>query len=270
MQGIQDKIQSYLTSLKKVSYGKLKGPSLTSAISQAYLEFKFGVEPFTEDISDIVSDMVIRDRKRNPSVSVHANAHARYQQDQLEYVPNGMTAFGSFQPSQKYTRTFVYSERMTGACRTGINDDGRLGVIQDNRLLPKDWAPTAFSILPYAWMVNYFTNIREIIDAASFRYSDLVWGCQTTLKSCEVDYQNIYLKTPNVFAGSGLLTQTIQGGGGSATFTAKSYVRNPLSPASLIPEFTFSIPTKPTPWVNMMAAFGPQIVNVVSRLVKLI
>jgi len=269
MSGIQSKISSYLTSLEKVSYGKLKGPSLYSTITQAYLEFKFGVQPFVQDITDIVQDMVIRDRKRNPSVPVQATAHKTY------VGSSGILAFGGNDPGflaplQPYlTRqiTSVYSERMRGAVRTGIDDNGKLGVIQDNRLLPEDWLPTAFSILPYAWMINYFTNIRDIIDAASFRYSNLVWGCFTTQDVTTIIFGDVGFSNPGYVLSPGFNSNyaTVTSGG-SATFRYTRTSRSLLTPASLIPSFAFSIPTASTPWLNMMAAFSPRIVKVVSKL----
>jgi len=269
MAGIQSKISSYLTSLEKVSYGKLKGPSLYSTITQAYLEFKFGVEPFVNDISDIVSDMVIRDRKRNPSEPVTARSHQIYHGQTFRGAYTGDSGFMvAFSPFWNGKVTSTYSEQMRGACRTGINDDGKLGLVQDNKLLPKDWAPTAFSILPYAWMVNYFTNIRDIIDAASLRYSDLVWACSSTRDITVTDIGNIFLNSPNLDAGVfGVYTNyATESFGGNATFSVKTGNRFILSPAQLVPSFVFTIPTSSTPWVNMMAAFSPKIFKIVGNL----
>lgn len=273
MSGIRSKIDSYLTSLEKVPYGKLKGPGLYSTITQAYLEFKFGVEPFVTDISDIVSDMVIRDRKRNPSVPVQANAHKRYIGSNMQRSPSDLGFMGGpYSAYQNELITSTYSERIRGAVRTGVNDDGKLGIIQDNRLLPKDWAPTIFSILPYAWMVNYFTNIRDIIDAASFRYSDLVWACFTRVDLTEFSFGNVGFHVLNRFAADPFEFQIFATDveGGNAYFTFRTITRTAISPSSLVPTFAFSIPTSTTPWVNMMAAFSPRIFSLVGKLSNLI
>jgi hypothetical protein len=270
MAGIQKKISRYLTSLEKVPYGKLKGASLYSTITQAYLEFKFGVEPFVDDITAIVTDMVIKDRKRNPSIPVESTAHASYlgTVDLVSFLGDS-GLMSPFQPQMYRQITSTYYMRLKGALRTGVNDDGRLGFVQDNKLLPKDWIPTAFSIMPYAWMVNYFTNIRDIIDAASFRFSDLVWGCQTTRDETVYTFSGVRFNIQNPFdAGSpniGWNYATVCSGG-HATFKARSVTRSSITPASLMPSFAFSIPTSPTPWVNMMAAFSPRIAKVVTRL----
>jgi len=267
MAGIQKKISSYLTNLEKVSYGKLKGPSLYSTITSAYLEFKFGVEPFVDDITAIVSDMVIRDRKRNPSVSVEGTASASYN-GSVTTTNFGNSFFSSFIPTQYIRKTSKYTERIKGAVRTGINDDGRLGFLADNRLLPSDWLPTAFSILPYAWMVNYFTNVRDIIDAASFRFSDLVWGCATSRVINTIEYSNVFFLngTFGPPPAGATLVESIYTSGGNATFNYKQTSRSALSPGQLVPSFEFRIPMTPTPWLNMMAAFSPRILKVVSKL----
>lgn len=268
MAGIREKINSYLTKLEKVPYGKLKGHSLYSTITQAYLEFKFGVEPFTVDISDIVSDMVIRDRKRNLSEPVKSTAHRAYIGSSS---PTAITGFvGDMAPFQlTYGRqiTSTYYCRLKGAVRTGINDDGRLGVLQDNKLLPSDWLPTAFSIMPYAWMVNYFTNIRDIIDAAALRFSDLVWGCHTTLDVTVYSFSDVYFNLPNPFDNpSYKFNFASVCTGGHALIENRTVNRTVISPAALIPALVFTIPTSSTPWVNMMAAFSPRIFSLSKKL----
>jgi len=272
MSGIQAKTQEYLTKLKKIPYGKLKGPSLYSTITQSYLEYKFGVAPFVQDISDIVSDMVIRDRKRNASEPVQARAHQAYSGSSVRRNATDVGFMSVFGLQQQVHVTSTYYEQMRGAVRTGINDDGRLGILQDNRLLPDQWLPTAFSIMPYAWMVNYFTNIREIIDAAALRYSDLVWGCQTSRDETVISVSDLIATNPGAlraFAGISY-NDALQLEGGHAILTWKNISRFAISPASLIPSFVFSIPTTATPWVNMMAAFSPQVFSIVSKIASAI
>jgi hypothetical protein len=271
MTGVQKKISDYLTSLEKVKYGKLKGASLYSVITQAYLEFKFGVQPFAQDISDIVDDMVIRDRKRNPSEPVRGSASHTYFGANEDSNVGSFADFGYmgvFQIAQNMQITSAYSEQLKGAVRTGINDDGRIGVIQDNKLLPEDWLPTAFSIMPYAWMVNYFTNIRDIIDAASFRFSDLVWGANSTRDITTYVFQDIQMLQPDIeFGAVGLHSNFgYASTGGNATVESKTITRYAITPATLLPSFAFSIPVTPTPWVNMMAAFSPRIFSLVGRI----
>jgi len=266
MAGIREKINSYLVKLEKVPYGKLKGASLYSTITQAYLEFKFGVEPFVTDISDIIADMVIRDRKRNPSVPVQATASHRYLGTSVLGTVTGVGYMSILNPHQ-YTRiTSVYSERLRGAVRTGINDDGKLGLIQDNKLLPKDWLPTAFSIMPYAWMINYFTNIREIIDAAAFRFSDLVWGCHTLRDVTTMSYSDVICTPTSLVLPGQFGNFAAVSSGGNAIIEITKVSRFAITPSALVPTFAFSIPVSSTPWVNMMAAFSPRIFKIVNKL----
>jgi len=264
MTGIRDKISSYLTSLEKVKYGKLRGPSLLSAISSSYLEFKFGVQPFVTDITDILTDLVIKDRKRNPTVPVEATASSTYQgSDQISsWINSGY--FSAFQPKHYAVVTASFSVRMKGGIRTNTGMDGRVGFIQDNRLLPEDWAPTIASILPYAWMVSYFTNVRDIIDGISFRTSNLSWGSKNTRAMQIVRYGQVFASNPNPFANPpnvNVFSTVISGG--SSTSSYKSTQRSSITGPDLVPTIEFTIPSSPTPWLNMMAAFLPRILKVV-------
>jgi len=265
MTAIRDKISSYLTSLEKVKYGKLKGPSLLNAVSASYLEFKFGVQPFVQDITDILTDLVIKDRKRTPTVEIEGTASSTFNGlvvDSSPWVNDGyMTPFS---PVQSYRNTSIYSCRMKGAMRTDTGMDGRVGFIQDNRLLPSDWAPTIFSILPYAWMVNYFSNVRNIIDGISFRFSNLAWGCQTTRVTNQITYTGMRFTNQQPF-DSATFHSTFANviSGGAATLTWRKVTRTGITPGDLVPRIEFTIPSTPTPWLNMMAAFLPRIVKIV-------
>lgn len=268
MSGIQDKISQYLTSLKKVSYGKLKGASLYNTITSAYLEFKFGVEPFTDDVTAIMTDLVIKDRRRPPSVPIAVNVSKTFDvsQSQEQYLEGYCSVYT---PTMNVRIESSYSERIKGSVWSRAGSDGKVGLVQDNKLLPKDWLPTAFSIMPYAWMVNYFTNIGDIIDAASFSINDLAWGCINTKIVNTVHYSDVFITDPWIAdfpPPNWTTTATSFSSGGNALFRCTQVGRAPLSGADLIPSFQFSIPKTPTPYLNMMAAFLPRITNIVSRL----
>lgn len=272
MQGIQDKVSDYLTSLKKVSYGKLKGASLLSTVREAYLEFKFGVQPFTVDVTDIMSDLVVKGRKRTPTVPVEATASQTFAGSSGAIDLNQFSNTGcAVTPNINVSITSKYSIRFKGAVVSGINEDGRIGLVQDNRLLPSDWAPTLFSIMPYAWMVNYFTNIGDLIDAASFDFQNLAWCNETIRTTNVVEYSNIWLTgtplqsvTPPGFQD--FITMFSEGG--NAIFRWKQVTRALITPADLVPTFEFSIPKSPTPWLNMMAAFLPRIQSIERSLFR--
>jgi len=49
---------------------------------------------------------------------------------------------------------------------------------------PRSFVPTAWELIPYSFLVDYFTNIGNVINAWSFQTSQLIWCSRTTVKRC--------------------------------------------------------------------------------------
>jgi hypothetical protein len=256
MNDLRTKISSYLSTLEKASKGvNKKSKSWLRVIRNEYLQFTFGTAPFVDDITSILVDA---SHKRFPSVPINASASGRYAVSNGTATWSSLSNFtlGFFQ--SQYNVTSVYSVRMKGAIRTNSGMDGKIGLIQSQRLLPQDWLPTAFSILPYAWMVDYFTNIGDIIDGLSFPWSYLAWGCVNTKAVNTVTYSDPTISF-NTNGASPWTGQSAQGNGGSAEFRYEQVTRNILTPSDLLPRFELKVPTSPKQWLNMMAVFQPRI-----------
>jgi len=265
MAGIRNEISTYLSKLEKVSKGRGKRSTVTKSIREAYLELTFGLQPFTEDVTDIVLDI---GKFRYPSVPISASAHAKFSGSVIRI---GFATF--YIPAQIFQNiqlTSVYSVRLKGAVNTHADGSGNIGVLQSNRLLPKDWLPTAISILPYAWMANYFTNVSDVIDSWCFPVADLTWGCRTeridcVSKSADADFVPSSLpEVPQGFVFARAPFCTIYGG--SSELTASQFTRGSIQTSDLVAKLQLKIPTQPKQWLNMMAAFAPRISGIVRSL----
>lgn len=267
---LRGRIASYLERLTKTARS-YRGPKsrLLDDIRSAYLEFEFGLRPFSEDLTEILID-VSRQRDYD-TYPIKASATATFAgvkatASLVPYVGYAST----LQPWMVYSTTSEYSLRYQGAVRTGRNANGKVGWFQDNRLLPQDWLPTAVSILPYDWLVNYFVNVNDLVDGLSFAFANLAWAQKTSrnIKTAYfesarqftaaeqlagwpyyvVDYDNSYIDSS------------------PSTSTGKTITRSALTPSDLVPSLTFKVPTKPLQYVNMLAAFLPQIRSILSFL----
>lgn len=263
MKGLRDEISSYLGRLGKVAQGKGPKSRLLREVRAAYLELTFGIQPFTDDITAILTDL---GRYRFPSIPISAQATVS---DPASSSTVDISSKFTYKLS-RFLQTMViastYSVRYKGAVRTQTGMDGKIGFIQSQRLLPQDWVPTLFSILPYAWMVDYFTNIGDIIDGLCFCFNDLAWGCKTVLEKSSVTYSEVSI-LPIPPPGFPVVSSENSAYGGNAVFTCKTVNRSPLVPSDLVPRLVFTIPTRPKEWLNMMAVFQPRILKIVSSLI---
>lgn len=272
LSAVRGKINEYLEQITKSASKYKRGSQfLYNAIRDSYLEFEFGLKPFSEDMRAILSDL---SRRRFPVQRVSAIANTRFAGKSVSSnLTNGaiplIDNFGFAQLTLNTLSVSEYGVKYTGAVRTKVNpDSGKVGWFQDNNLLPKDWLPTLYHILPYSWMVDYFTNLGDVVDSLSFIFADLTYGCKTTVNRTysKVDASSITAKWFDPGANNSWVTQQFDMSGGSSLWGTKSFTRSPLVASDLVPQLVFHIPTRPRQYVNMLAALLPRITRIVSLL----
>ncbi len=252
---LQDKLIKYISKLKKVRSTVRSAKVLRKVLADTYLELHFGILPVVDDVTKILSDI---GRFRYPVYPVSASASGTYDGSVLETSVGNPGYASNFHPTQNVKSHTHFTVRYKGAIRTNSGADGRISASQAYRFLPSDWLPTAYELLPWSWVVDYFVNIGDIIQAACFSSSNLAWGCVTNRTERTVEYSEIFLRTPDPFAFPDSDHQAkadVQhiAYGGNATLKFRRVNRFALQEADLIPTVRFSIPSGKFPYLNGLA-----------------
>jgi hypothetical protein len=236
----------YARLLKAKRLYRNKPPLLRKALADSYLEFTFGWNPLMSDVADAYSGLISRQRMSSV-VPVRASASA------LHTNSDGSNPFagqlGTITCSKKsYSR---YTIRMKGAIRVNLVNGSVpiLDVLQLRTL--QDFALTAWDLLPYSFLVDYFLNVHDVIQAATFCFSDLSWGNKTVHNVSTDEYG---------WRVTGLPVDPTQGQtysnycyGGNSKATVTTWSRSALSQGSLVPQARFSLPVSVKPWENIAA-----------------
>jgi len=258
MQSLKELTLSYLGKLKKAK-SKYKGdnPSLRKALSDSYLEYRFGWRPLALDIADAYAGLT--NRKRMTATSpCYGSASGT---DMIGVVEGSVLPTGDARYDLTTYTYYQYSYRIKGAIRLNLTDSGNIPVMQALQLSTlNDFAVTAWDLLPYSFVVDYFANVGEIINAVTFPFSDLTFCCGTERLKLTCKYVST-LKT--VADGSGVhwVTQTF------SPFNAKlnvtKFTRSRLGALDLIPRARISLPVKSRPWENIGALLSSNIKSLV-------
>lgn len=124
---------------------------------------------------------------------------------------------------------------------------------------PTQWVPTLWELIPYSFMIDYFSNIGDIISAVCFPTNRLAWSMKTTIvdKTGYFCDPEVIWSEPqsncNYYACWTISRQLYSLGGASHRYS--SVFRTP-NVGSLIPDLEFSIPGMGTKWLNMAALFS--------------
>jgi len=162
------------------------------ALADQYLEISFGMVPLLNDLEKAVDAFV----KLGSPVRERVKASHQVEQPSVIWSGNQTSVFGN--------ATLTYSIEQTGKAITTFIGAIKAGsIVTENTfrywgLTPDRWAPTLYELMPWSWMLDYFGNLDEVIEAASARTSELAWVQKTSHK-----INSRTLKNENLSASSG-------------------------------------------------------------------
>jgi hypothetical protein len=240
---------SHLSRVTKLAKGVKHRAALSKMIADTWLEFKFGWFPLAADVGKAFADFS-NNRNHVNVQSIRASARGSFHDFVL---PNSAGGF-SFSVGVVRCDTRVtgyYYVTFKGAIRTGAHE-GALKAAQMLQLDLPHFVPTAWDLLPYSWIADYFVNVGDTLRALCFRDSDLTWGNKTIRTEHQYDW-NFVMDVNNYDKNvQYIITQnaTVDNPFGSVV----SFQRAPLLPGDLIPSIRFSLPLgSEKPWENMAA-----------------
>jgi hypothetical protein len=250
LNSLKTSLSNYFLSLSNKKRKFRNKNDLKKVLADTYLEFHFGWQPLVADVSQAIADI---GRFRFPAVPVRGRAKSTYSS-------TATTVAGGYEApithTHSYVETSTYETRFKGMLRPrNLGSDGRLSLAQSLQLTPDKWLPTAWDLLPYSWMSDYFINIGEIISGLSAAMSiDLAWGVNTTRHHVDRSYNEVKMPDPYIQEpGYDMIYHVNSAYGGTCQTWFKHVERAPLLLSDLIPRLEFSIPGTKYPFFNMGA-----------------
>jgi len=245
------KLNEYISALTKVRRSVRSGPKLKKVLADTYLEFRFGWLPLADDVGKLIADA---QRYRFPVIPVRGSASENFAASvsDVNFSYSGYCPYGLV---RSLHRNINYSLRYKGAIRSGSDASGRIGLAQSLQLLPENWLPTAWDLLPYSWIADYFTNVGDIITSLSFVNSRLVWAKKSSQTRETLTYGDV--RAASGFGspppGDTLVSDNCWASGGAGVVEWTQGSRSALTSSDLMPRFEFRIPTSKYPYFNLAA-----------------
>lgn len=245
----------YLDKLKKAKsrYSRSQ-PSLRKALSDSYLEYRFGWRPLAFDIADAYNGLRGRTRM-SETVPLSAGAQG------AEPYFNGSVGLTNMSRLSCIAHIHnQYQYRLKGAIRLTL-ENGRIPVMQALQLKTlNDFAVTAWDLLPYSWVVDYFANVGDVINAITFPSSLFTYVCETTRSTTTSSYSLSYLP---YIPRDDQTVLFVDFSPGNPSFIRRAFTRNHIPAESLVPTFRVSLPVSSRPWENIGALISSRTKSLV-------
>jgi hypothetical protein len=259
LSSLRQHVLGYFPKVRKLGKGKRKGRiAMEKALADTYLEFQFGWKPLARDIADAYVGLT--DNQHFKVYPVKATAGVDYYGYQ-NTPENPIFGSGFYKPLITATSTSSYVIRFKGAVWSKADPDGRIGTAQALQLDLPHFIPTVWDLLPYSFIIDYFTNVGDIIRAASFVTAGVRWVNRTDRQIDRINFSanEVLLSTEGITG--------FRPSGWQARVARVAFSRNDVSPGTLVPSLAFSLPHSSKPWENIAAIIMSRALPV-SRLLS--
>ncbi len=225
--------------------------AIAGAVSDTYLEFVFGWIPLAKDVQAAIAGLL--DRYNHPDYQrVKGKAIVCWD---LQLDENTIITINNMAALQSHVTQYIVDYRFMASIKTGAVN-GVQSVSATLGLLPERFIPTVWELIPYSFVVDYFVNVGQIVEAYAFRRSIVNWGVRTIRLRTERVYAQpriVNVSTiPDYYPRLRRLNEAGVYGGG-ATLTVESVDRIPLSDDTLMPDLDIHLPISSKPWYNLGA-----------------
>lgn len=249
-QALLGKLDKYLFHVSKRNRGNRNRKKAKDVIAETWLEHAFGWAPLFNDISDAY-ELYKRLGNKETYTKVSAGGTSRKEVN---------LAAPTYETDGYLGNTFLYTERLYEETHVRIKGEIRVRAVTNTQtfleqagLTFDQFVPTLWELLPWSFLVDYFTNIGDILGYSNRIMQDLTWyyeGYRTDLvKECAHTFD--FTKTK---ARYGSRWRSSEGTPGLAKLITRTVSRSvPSGIVSWTPTLEVSMDLSVKQWCNVTA-----------------
>lgn len=249
---IREKLPSLLNLYSKRVKRGTKRREANRIVNDTYLEFTFGVRPLINDVNGALALL-------NNLVQSQA-LHKDYT---MRGIGKTSVQLSSTQQSIGATAPFILGTRITSS-EASVKFLAGYRLNSNNfqqtpyktlGLSPENWIPTAWELLPWSFVADYFTNVGDIVTALANVTTTPRWIIKTTRRS-HVRFtsfkgvQQYAFPMAGLYSGRAVDTNVQRG---HLRHARHKVVRELYDGRGLVPSLEFQIPGLGMKWLNMAA-----------------
>jgi hypothetical protein len=251
---LSEGIGKYLGSVNKRSRSARNKPKpsvkeISKIAAESWLEYSFGWVPFVNDIQDAFK--ALDNLQKQPvSYKIAAGAQSESNTTDTTDYPTVFGYMASIRNVRKWHKTHIrYKGAVLIQPQVAAADYAKNWGVHTSQFVA-----TAWELLPWSFLADYFANIGDILNYDNSINSKLLWAC----KGVRSDSFSSCTWTPDHDKTRILLGQWFVSSTGGSSFAI--YKRSAIDRSSVtsvadltLSDITVSLPTSTTQWINMSA-----------------
>lgn len=247
---LRRRVSDWQTSAKKLrsrSARRNRGPvdrrtrAVNKDLAESWLEHSFGWTPLLSDIDDASRALNRRNEYvGEPKPIFGEGGRETALEDSVSYLTgNGCRIYYNF--SRKRVTHVEYFGKTRAYVMNPLKFNARLWGFD-----PRDFVPTIWELIPYSFLIDYFTNIGDVLEAWSWGRADLAWAEQRVLRQ--------YSNTRTYWSVPSASNYYDSGSSSGGLTTNTSYKTRSPYVGGFIPSFHWRLPGfSSLKWLNIAA-----------------
>lgn len=254
-QGLRNLLGNYLNGVKKA---KKKSPKeWKKNLSSLWLEGTFGWKPLASDIQDgykAYANLVSQHDNEQRLVSGYG---IEEQEVPAGTFMNQPMFFGSGGFTPGYVNKITKDKavvKITGVVvrRVDATLRDKLARVGFNA---EEFVPTVWELLPWSFLIDYFSNIGDVLEANAFNRADLGWVNNTTIAFRTSSIY--YWSSVDIVKKSDSAKYFVSFEGEPGLVIQQRRIVNRIASVSVgVPSLSLELPGRPAQFANMLALFA--------------
>jgi len=245
-QALRNGISTYLDYIKR--YGQRKGKfERPKFVRDTWLEYAFGWRPLINDLEEGILAFYTSKWPKPLMKMVRASGSSNTIR---EGTPGYINLGYGFHLKWMHNYTWSHGVRYYGIYRStgrGRSDPRVYG------FSPWEFVPTLWELIPYSFLVDYFTNVGDIVSSWSYRFLAADWvarGGRSSVTSITTGEEFYYFAD---YYNAADYTHWMSGNPGSSRVTKTAIQRGTIDNIPL-PSLQLEVPgMSSTKWINLVA-----------------
>jgi hypothetical protein len=200
---IRDAIGGYLSSVKKRTRNKPR-KTKRAVVADTWLEYSFGIIPLISDTRDVAKALA-KASLQIPVIKCSGTGN----EESVTELPDASDSISNLVIRYRRRRKLVVTARTYGSVT--MKTGGIPAFDESLGLTFQEFVPTIWNLIPYSWLVDYFFNVDDILSAATFCTSNIIFDGQSVKTSSTeecYDFQDVSVRN-SFWKGSGVSAGTL-------------------------------------------------------------